>query len=776
MAQELSDKIRAAAQAKGIDPEVALRIAQAESSFNPAAKAKSSTAGGLFQVIDDTWKQYGGKPGKKFDVDENIRVGTDIIADNTKYLQTVLGRAPDPAEVYAAHYFGPSKAKAFLAADPSTPISDILPAKALKANPNLQGKTAGQVLAQLEGKVGGPAKQPAVSRETPAAPTRTPAEEAMEPALRSGMTAKASGVPRETQLASLGPSYQAALALSFLADEDKTPGEKDIDNEPSVAEQWLAQTAPKPALSMADISIKSPFGNTQAPVMMNEGGDVSTAAKMLREVVPMDLRTFGSTLLGSREPITEANFNPKELAAMQQAIDQAAARTGRPQKGTVQYVDYPRGEQIGPDYQPVGATLGRFSYEKQPDGTTVIRDRYDFYNEGRKENVEAYEKMGRGERAATVAGRMLKNLVTGDLRGVPNELADAYIGRQGRDVTIKLPVKRADGSPETGEEADLTRPATFNPNIARQGAAARRLAAMRDVNTLRDPRTYAAVTGFFGVAPDEQGFSALHPDIQGIKKAGEAGFYAGTAAQVAPAAAGARKVATGLAEIMGLGKKAAPAVRSSKEMLEETAPAAAEQPVSRETPEFFIGPDSPDAYFRGLRGLPVAAERPEIVKTPEFQERFGGSKIVDYRGQPLIMYRSTPSDEMAFQSQAERARVKGEYPSAGTNEGIYFTHQPHLSAGYGKAMYPVYLDIKNPFIIPKDAQFTVGHVAVPTKKNSATSMFVTPEHLEWYRKHGYDGIVNLASNEVVAFSPTQAISAISPKAPMNKAHGGFVSY
>ena len=265
-------------------------------------------------------------------------------------------------------------------------------------------------------------------------------------------------------------------------------------------------------------------------------------------------------------------------------------------------------------------------------------------------------------------------------------------------------------------------------------------------------------------------------DIAGIKKAGEAGFYAGTAAQVAPAVAGARKVATGLAEIMGLGKKAAPAARSAKEMLEETVPAAAEQSVSRETPEFFIGPDSPDAYFRGLRGLPVAAERPEIVKTPEFQERFGGSKIVDYRGQPLIMYRSTPSDEMAFQSQAERARAKGEYPSAGTNEGIYFTHQPHLSAGYGKAMYPVYLDIKNPFIIPKDAQFTVGHVAVPTKKNSATSMFVTPEHLEWYRKHGYDGIVNLASNEVVAFSPTQAISAISPKAPMNKAHGGFVSY
>jgi hypothetical protein len=94
---------------------------------------------------------------------------------------------------------------------------------------------------------------------------------------------------------------------------------------------------------------------------------------------------------------------------------------------------------------------------------------------------------------------MLKNLVTGNFREVPGELADAYIGRDGRDVRIQLPVKRADGGPAelTPEEiAAASRPATVNPNIQRQGEAARRLAAMRDVNTLPDPRTYAAVSGF----------------------------------------------------------------------------------------------------------------------------------------------------------------------------------------------------------------------------------------------------------------------------------------
>ena len=114
-----------------------------------------------------------------------------------------------------------------------------------------------------------------------------------------------------------------------------------------------------------------------------------------------------------------------------------------------------------------------------------------------------------------------------------------WIGRPER------PVKRKDGSPITGERADLTRPMTYNPMIRRQGEAARRLAAMRDVNTLPDPRTYAAVSGFLGAAPDELGFSVMHPDLAGIKAAGEKGFAAGTVAQVAPMGAALRGLGSG---------------------------------------------------------------------------------------------------------------------------------------------------------------------------------------------------------------------------------------
>ena len=537
MAQELIDKIRAAAQASNVDPDVAVRIAQVESSLNPAAQAKTSSAKGLFQVIDSTWKQYGGKPGKQTNADENIRVGVNILADNTNRLRSALGRDPSASEIYAAHFFGPAAAQSVLSASAQTPIAELLSARAVKANPQLQGKTAGEVRQMLQAKMG----------EAPVQPKAAPSDG------REGQP-DFEAIGRGQMTADLGSGYKAALALSFLGDEEESQ-ERKLDEEERQAARELADYKSFNALNELEFGpTKVPLLTAQAPAapqgpvqQLADGGEVEgTAAQMLKQVVPMDVRTFGSTLFGSREPITEKNFTADELAAMQKAVDAAAARTGQTQKGSVQYVDYPRGEQIGPDFKPVGQTLGRFSYEKRPDGTTVVRDRYDFYNEGRKGNVEAYEKMGKGEKALTVSGRALKNLLTGNLRGIPDELADAYIGREGRDVTIQLPpVKRAgggDAEPTPEEIAAASRPATFNPQIARQGAAARQLAAMRDVNRLADPRTYAAVTGFLGVPPDEQGFSVMHPDIAGIKRAGNVGFGVGTAAQVAPVVGGAAKM------------------------------------------------------------------------------------------------------------------------------------------------------------------------------------------------------------------------------------------
>jgi hypothetical protein len=73
-----------------------------------------------------------------------------------------------------------------------------------------------------------------------------------------------------------------------------------------------------------------------------------------------------------------------------------------------------------------------------------------------------------------------------------------------------------------------------NPNVQRQGARARALAAQRDVNTLPDPLTYAVVQGLLGTRPDEMGFSVLNPDYEKIRKAAEPAFALGLLGQASP--------------------------------------------------------------------------------------------------------------------------------------------------------------------------------------------------------------------------------------------------
>jgi hypothetical protein len=74
----------------------------------------------------------------------------------------------------------------------------------------------------------------------------------------------------------------------------------------------------------------------------------------------------------------------------------------------------------------------------------------------------------------------------------------------------------------------------YFPLTQRQGEKSRSLAKQRDVNTLPDPRTYAAMSGLMGTRPDEMGFSVMHPDLAGIKEVADPAFAAGTALGIAP--------------------------------------------------------------------------------------------------------------------------------------------------------------------------------------------------------------------------------------------------
>lgn len=53
-------------------PEYADRVAFIESSNNPKAKSKTSSAAGLFQFTDDTWNEYVSKMGKNYSLEDRF--------------------------------------------------------------------------------------------------------------------------------------------------------------------------------------------------------------------------------------------------------------------------------------------------------------------------------------------------------------------------------------------------------------------------------------------------------------------------------------------------------------------------------------------------------------------------------------------------------------------------------------------------------------------------------------------------------------------------------
>ena len=168
--------------------------------------------------------------------------------------------------------------------------------------------------------------------------------------------------------------------------------------------------------------------------------DTTQLANMLRGIVPMDVRLFSSTLFGNRNPITEKDFTPEELAGMQSVIGQAQARGS---KGDVQYKDYARfsGENARPEYNPQLATkttLGRFNYAQNPDGTLRVTDRYDFANEARNPSIQAYQQMTPTQRALNVAKNTFLDNPMKWPTNAASELANAYIGNEGRDVNINI--------------------------------------------------------------------------------------------------------------------------------------------------------------------------------------------------------------------------------------------------------------------------------------------------------------------------------------------------
>ena len=137
--------IARASESTGVDFDYLLAQARLESGLNPDAKARTSSATGLYQFIDSTWLRtmdrhgykYGyASPGGtigpgggvasagtreqllslRYDADVSALMAAELARDNTTGLKGFLGREPEPAELYLAHFLGLGGAQKFLGA------------------------------------------------------------------------------------------------------------------------------------------------------------------------------------------------------------------------------------------------------------------------------------------------------------------------------------------------------------------------------------------------------------------------------------------------------------------------------------------------------------------------------------------------------------------------------------------------------------------------------------------------------------------------------------
>ncbi|ONN50960.1 transglycosylase [Acinetobacter genomosp. 33YU] len=147
------------AKQDGVDPSVALTISHIETGgkFSHTAQPpigkdgkRLSSAYGLFQVLDDTWKNLGGKD--KNSVDEQIRIGLKHIKQANSYIRKSLGREPVAHEQYLGHLLGPGGAVKVLEADPKRPLIDVVRsydsknADAIVKNNGMSGMTVGEAI------------------------------------------------------------------------------------------------------------------------------------------------------------------------------------------------------------------------------------------------------------------------------------------------------------------------------------------------------------------------------------------------------------------------------------------------------------------------------------------------------------------------------------------------------------------------------------------------------------------------------------------------------
>lgn len=162
-------------------PQIAARITGSENATgDPAARNPRSSATGDGQFINDTWLRMvqSVRPDiAQLPKDKLLALRADpqlsqFMTENyarqngASLAQSGLPVTPDA--LYLAHRFGPQGASTIMRAQPTAPLAMLFPKTVLDANPDLQGKTAGDMAATAQRVMAQPGREiaPGITQRT----------------------------------------------------------------------------------------------------------------------------------------------------------------------------------------------------------------------------------------------------------------------------------------------------------------------------------------------------------------------------------------------------------------------------------------------------------------------------------------------------------------------------------------------------------------------------------------------------------------------------------
>lgn len=191
-------------------------VARMESGGDPRARTTQpgQTAAGLYGFTDPTWQGLGMQGSAAEAPPEMQTEALNRLAEsNAGILAEDLGRQPTMPEILTAHRFGAGKTRELLAADPATPMDQLISPEVMAVNPDLQGKTVGEVLGVHQQAFGG---DPGIAPLAAVPPDST----------GGGAAAPAIAEATDPTAAAFAPSPEAAPQGQASLFDDLTDNEK----------------------------------------------------------------------------------------------------------------------------------------------------------------------------------------------------------------------------------------------------------------------------------------------------------------------------------------------------------------------------------------------------------------------------------------------------------------------------------------------------------------------------------------------------------------------